>query len=47
MAEAQAFMVEKAGKGVIKTVPGEVKACEYCPAFTICKQKDSYYAGSF
>ena len=43
MPEAQAFMVTKGGKGVIKTIPGEVKACEYCPAFSVCKQKDQYY----
>lgn len=30
------------GKGAVKTVPGEVKACGYCPAFEICKQKDEY-----
>lgn len=46
MADAQAFMSEKAGKGVVKTVPGEVKACEYCPAFSICRQKDEYYVGA-
>lgn len=46
MADAQKFMAEKNGKGVVRIVPGEVKACEYCPAFTICKQKDLYYAGS-
>ncbi len=46
MAEAQAAMAEKGGKGVIKTIPGEVKACDYCPAFTICRQKDAYFVGS-
>jgi hypothetical protein len=46
MVEAQTFMSEKAGKGVIKTVPGDVKACEYCPAFSICRQKDQYFVGS-
>ena len=29
-----------AGKGIIKTVPGQVKACLYCPGFSECKQKD-------
>jgi hypothetical protein len=42
LAEANQFMNEK-GKGIVKTVPGEVKACDYCPAFSICKQKDHYY----
>jgi len=32
----------KAGKGVVITVPGQVKACGYCPAFPICTQKDDY-----
>jgi hypothetical protein len=40
--EANAFMASK-GKGIVVTVPGEVKACEYCPAFNACKQKDLYY----
>lgn len=31
------------GKGVVITVPGEPKACSYCPAFDACKQKDQYF----
>lgn len=31
-----------AGKGVVITVPGEVKRCGYCEAFPICSQKDRY-----
>lgn len=46
MSEAQTFMASKGGKGTIRAVAGEVKACEYCPAFSICKQKDQYYARS-
>jgi hypothetical protein len=42
--EAQSYLTSKGSKGIIKTVPGEPKACEYCPAFSICKQKDAYYA---
>jgi hypothetical protein len=42
-AEANAYMASKGGKGVVLKVPGEVKACDYCPAFTVCKQKDNYY----
>ena len=41
-ADAQAFQTEKGGRGTIITVPGEVKACGYCPAFPVCKQKDEY-----
>ena len=43
LAEANAFKAEK-GKGVVVTKLGEPKACEYCPAFDICKQKDAYFA---
>lgn len=42
--EAKKFMmVEKGGKGVIITIPGEVKRCSYCEAFPICSQKDKYF----
>jgi hypothetical protein len=41
-AAAHAFMASK-GKGVVKEIPGEVKACGYCPAFSVCKQKDHYF----
>jgi len=41
-AEADAHKAA-AGKGIVKTVPGEVKACGYCPAFENCKQKDEYF----
>ena len=43
LAEANAHMNEK-GKGTVVTKLGEPKACEYCPAFDICKQKDQYFA---
>ena len=42
MAEAQAFKIEKNGKGVVITSPGEPKRCNYCEAFSICTQKDGY-----
>jgi len=42
-AEAHAFMASKGGKGIVIAVPGEVRACEFCPAFNACKQKDLYY----
>lgn len=41
LASANLHRAEK-GKGVVITVPGQVKACSYCPAFSICTQKDLY-----
>lgn len=41
LAEANAFFAEK-GKGIVKTIPGEVKACGYCPAYPVCKQREQY-----
>jgi hypothetical protein len=40
--EANAFKAEKGNKGVILTIPGEPKRCDYCDAFSICSQKDKY-----
>jgi hypothetical protein len=31
------------GKGIVVTVPGEVKACPYCPAFSVCEQRKNYF----
>lgn len=42
LADAMAYKASKGGKGVIIEVPGQVKACSYCPAFPICTQKDQY-----
>lgn len=43
MSEARQYQAEKGkGAGVIDIVYGEVKACKYCPAFHVCKQKDEY-----
>lgn len=39
--DAKAFH-QKAGKGVVRYVPGKVRACSYCRAFPICSQKDEY-----
>lgn len=39
---ANAHLAEK-GKGAIKTVPGEVKRCPYCPAYDICEQRKEYF----
>lgn len=43
LSEARQFQTEKGGKGTIITVPGEVKRCNYCSAFDLCKQKDKYF----
>lgn len=40
-AEAQKRLIDDGGVGVILTVPGEVKACHYCDAFSVCSQKDA------
>jgi hypothetical protein len=42
MADAELHLREK-GKGTIVTVKGEVKACEYCPAFSVCEQRKEYF----
>lgn len=40
LAEANARLAKDGNVGVIVTVPGQVKACLYCPAFDVCTQKD-------
>lgn len=42
--EANLRLVEDGSVGVVVTVPGQVKACRYCPAFTACTQKDELIA---
>lgn len=42
MSEARTYMASKGGKGVIIEKPGAVKACGFCPVFSICSQKDEY-----
>lgn len=39
-AEAIARWQTDGGVGQLIAVPGQAKACLYCPAFTVCKQKD-------
>lgn len=41
-AEAYARLSADGGVGVVKEVPGEVVACRFCPAFSVCTQKDTY-----
>lgn len=43
LAEANRHMVEQGGKGVVKTIPGEVKRCPYCPGAAICQQRLRYF----
>lgn len=31
------------GKGVVVHFPGDVKACEYCAAFSVCEQRKEYF----
>jgi hypothetical protein len=40
--EAEQFKADKGGQGVVITVPGEAKACNYCNVFDLCKQKDGF-----
>lgn len=44
MYEAQQYFIEKGSKGRIDTVKGQVTACLYCSAFTLCSQKDDLIA---
>jgi hypothetical protein len=40
--EANEHLVKDGSIGVVKTVPGTVKACKFCKAFEVCLQKNSY-----
>jgi hypothetical protein len=44
MHDARLRFIEDGSVGLIKTVPGQVTACKYCPAFAICSQKDQLIA---
>lgn len=39
--EAENRLMDDGNVGKVVLVPGTVTACKYCPAFSICKQKDS------
>ena len=41
---ARLRFIEDGSVGLIKTVPGQVTACKYCPAFAACSQKDALVA---
>lgn len=38
--EATLHFIRDGSVGLVKEVPGRVKACLYCPAFMVCSQKD-------
>jgi hypothetical protein len=44
LVEANAHYHKDGAIGLVKTVPGEVKACKYCPGFGLCTQKDALIA---
>lgn len=45
--EARKYMAnEKGGKGIIITIPGEAKRCDYCNAAPICKQRQRLFPES-
>lgn len=41
--DAYTYMAQ-AGKGIVIEKPGQVTGCKYCPAFTLCSQKDRLIA---
>jgi hypothetical protein len=43
LGSAKLYQNEKGGKGVIVTVPGTPKRCEYCDVFDLCTQKDQWF----
>ena len=42
--EAYIRLAEEGGKGLVLEKPGQVTACKYCNAFSICSQKDTLIA---
>lgn len=42
--DAMLRYIEDGSVGLVKEVPGQVKACKYCPAFSLCSQKDALIA---
>lgn len=44
MMEARLRLAEDGGKGIVIERPGQVTACKYCPAFSVCTQKDTLIA---
>jgi hypothetical protein len=44
LVEANIRLQEDGNVGIVVEKKGEVRRCNYCPGYTICKQKDSYIA---
>ena len=42
--DAYLKLAEDGNVGIVKEVPGQVTACKYCSAFSICSQKDTLIA---
>jgi hypothetical protein len=42
LADANIRLAEDGNVGIVVTVPGEVRRCNYCPGASICKQRQSY-----
>lgn len=42
LSEAEQHRSEK-GKGIVVTVKGKPKACQYCSAFSVCEQRKEYF----
>ena len=42
--DAQLRFIEDGSVGIVIEQPGQVTACKYCPAFTVCSQKDALVA---
>lgn len=42
--DARLKLIEDGNVGMVKEVPGQVTACKYCSAFSICSQKDTLIA---
>ena len=42
--EAYIRLAEEGGKGLVLEKPGQVTACKYCNAFSVCTQKDALIA---
>lgn len=42
--DAELRRIQDGGVGIVKEVPGGVTACKYCPAFSVCTQKDQLIA---
>lgn len=44
ISDANVFMAERGNKGVVISIQGEPKRCNYCSVFNSCTQKDKYFS---